>query len=60
MRAANIFGSNGSLLYRSDYPRNVTSTILRYLEPDTTYIVQIRTIDFGGNPSPLSDRDSLW
>jgi len=45
---------NGSLLYRSDYPRNVTNTVLRYLQPATTYAVQIRTIDFGGNPSPLS------
>ena len=46
---------NGSLLYRSDYPRNVISTTLRFLQPATTYAVQIRTIDFGGNPSPLSD-----
>ena len=46
---------NGSLLYRSNYPRNVISTVLRYLQPDTTYAVQIRTIDFGNNPSPLSD-----
>jgi chitodextrinase len=46
---------NGSFYYRSDYPRNVTSTILRFLERDTTYAVQIRTIDFGNNPSPLSD-----
>jgi chitodextrinase len=45
---------NGGLLYRSDYPRNVTNTVLRFLEPATTYAVQIRTIDFGGNPSPLS------
>ena len=27
---------NGSLLYRSNYPRDVTSTVLRYLEPATT------------------------
>ncbi len=46
---------NGSLLYRSDYPRNMTNTVLRYLEPATTYAVQIRTIDIGGNPSPISD-----
>jgi hypothetical protein len=46
---------NGSLLYRSDYPRNVISTTLRSLQPATTYAVQIRTIDFGGNPSPISD-----
>jgi len=46
---------NGSLLYRSDYPRNVISTTLRSLQPATTYAVQIRTYDFGGNPSPLSD-----
>jgi hypothetical protein len=45
---------DGSLLYRSNFPRDVTSTVLRYLEPDTTYAVQIRTIDFGGNPSPIS------
>jgi hypothetical protein len=50
---------NGSLLYRSDYPRNVTNTVLRYLQPATTYAVQIRTIDFGGNPSPLSNPVSL-
>jgi hypothetical protein len=37
----------------------VTSTILRYLQPDTTYAVQIRTIDFGGNPSPISDPVSV-
>ncbi|HEX5217974.1 MAG TPA: fibronectin type III domain-containing protein [Verrucomicrobiae bacterium] len=45
---------NGSLLYRSDFPRDVTSTVLRYLDPATAYTVQIRTYDFGGNPSPLS------
>jgi chitodextrinase len=45
---------NGTLLHRSDYPRDVTNTVLRYLEPATTYTVQIRTIDFGGNPSPIS------
>jgi len=50
---------NGSLLYRSDYPRNVISTTLRSLQPATTYAVQIRTIDFGGNPSPLSDPASF-
>ena len=46
---------DGSLLYRSDYPRDVIATILRFLQPDTTYAVQIRTIDFGNNPSPLSE-----
>jgi hypothetical protein len=46
---------NGSLLYRSIYPRDVISTILRGLQPATTYIVQVRTIDYGNNPSPLSD-----
>jgi chitodextrinase len=45
---------NGNLFYRSDYPRNVTNTVLRYLQPATSYAVQIRTYDFGGNPSPLS------
>ena len=50
---------NGSLIYRRDYPRDVIDTVLRYLEPDTTYAVQIRTIDFGGNPSPMSDPVSL-
>ena len=45
---------NGSLYYRSSYPRDVTNTILRSLQRDTTYTVQIRTIDFGNNPSPLS------
>lgn len=46
---------NGSLYYRSDYPRDVTSTTLRFLQQGTAYTVQIRTIDFGNNPSPLSD-----
>ena len=50
---------NGSLLYRSDYPRDVISTVLRFLEPDTAYAVQIRTYDFGGNPSPLSQPASF-
>jgi chitinase len=50
---------DGSLLYRSDYPRNVVSTVLRYLQPATTYAVLFRTIDFGGNPSPLSTPVSL-
>ena len=45
---------NGSVLYRSDFPRDVTSTVLRNLDPATAYAVQIRTYDFGGNPSPLS------
>lgn len=46
---------NGSLLYRSSYPRDVTNTILRYLQPATLYTVQVRTYDFSNNPSPLSD-----
>jgi hypothetical protein len=46
---------NGSLLYRRGSPRDVVETVLRFLEPDTTYAVQIRTIDIGGNPSPISD-----
>jgi hypothetical protein len=50
---------NGSFYYRSDYPRDVTSTVLRFLQPATTYTVQIRTIDFGNNPSPLSAPVSL-
>lgn len=45
---------NGVLLYRSDYPRNVISTTLRNLQRATSYAVQIRTYDIGGNPSPLS------
>jgi len=45
---------NGNLLYRSDYPRNTIETTLRYLQPNTAYAVQIRTIDIGNNPSPLS------
>jgi hypothetical protein len=45
---------NGSLLYRSSYPRDAISTVLRYLQPDTTYSVQVRTIDIGNNPSPIS------
>src|SRR6185436_12192339 len=47
------------LLYRTDYPRDVTNTVLRYLQPATPYTVQIRTIDFGNNPSPLSAPVSL-
>jgi hypothetical protein len=39
---------------QGDYPRDVTSTVLRFLELATTYAVQIRTIDIGGNPSPIS------
>ena len=50
---------NGSLSYRSDYPRDVIATILRFLQPDTSYAVQIRTYDFGGNPSPISDPVSV-
>ena len=50
---------NGSVLYRSDFPRDVTSTVLRNLDPATAYAVQIRTYDFGGNPSPLSDAVSF-
>lgn len=50
---------NGSLHYRSDYPRNLTNTVLRSLQSGTLYTVQIRTIDIGGNPSPLSDPVSL-
>jgi len=50
---------NGSLVYRRDYPRDVISTVLRFLQPATTYAVQIRTIDFGGNPSPISDPVSV-
>ena len=50
---------NGGLSYRSDYPRDATSTILRFLQPATTYAVQIRTYDIGGNPSPLSNPTSF-
>jgi hypothetical protein len=46
---------NGNLLYRSYYPRDVTNTVLRNLQPATPYTVQVRTYDFGNNPSPLSD-----
>ena len=46
---------NGSLLYKSYYPKDVTNTVLRYLQPATLYTVQVRTYDFGNNPSPLSD-----
>lgn len=45
---------NGSLVYRSYYPKDVIATTIRFLEPSTTYAVQIRTIDSGNNPSPLS------
>jgi hypothetical protein len=50
---------DGSLLYRSIYPRDATSTVLRFLQPATTYAVQIRTIDYGGHPSPISNPVSL-
>jgi hypothetical protein len=46
---------NESLLYRSYYPRDVTNTVLRYLQPASLYIVQVRTYDIGNNPSPLSE-----
>jgi hypothetical protein len=46
---------NGTLLYRSYYPRDVTSAVLRYLQPATPYTVQVRTYDLGNNPSPLSE-----
>jgi hypothetical protein len=45
---------NGALLYKSYYPKDVTNTVLRYLQPATAYTVQVRTYDFGNNPSPLS------
>jgi hypothetical protein len=45
---------DGSLLYRSNNPRDAVATVLRLLEPDTAYTVQIRTIDIGKNPSPMS------
>jgi hypothetical protein len=46
---------NGSLLYKSYYPTDVIETTLRFLEPDSSYKVQVRTYDFGNNPSPLSE-----
>jgi hypothetical protein len=46
---------NGTLVYRSYYPKDVIATTIRFLQPSTTYAIQIRTIDAGNNPSPLSN-----
>ena len=35
--------------------KNITSTTLQFLEPATTYTVQVRAYDYGGNRSPFSD-----
>jgi chitodextrinase len=45
---------NGNFYYSSFYPRDTVATVLRLLQPDTDYTVQIRTTDYGGNASPLS------
>jgi chitodextrinase len=42
-------------LYASNLGKNVTSTTIRFLEPVTTYTVQIRAFDYGNNRSPFSD-----
>ena len=35
--------------------KNITSTTIRFLEPVTTYTVQVRAYDYGNNRSPFSD-----
>lgn len=46
---------NGSLHSNITFPRNVTSLDLRFLVPETTYIIEVRGYDAGGNRSPFSD-----
>jgi len=35
--------------------KNITSTTLQFLEPETSYTVQVRAYDYGNNRSPFSD-----
>jgi chitodextrinase len=50
---------NGSLEQRLDTTKNITSTTLRFLEPATTYAVNVRAYDYGNNHSPFSDTVSV-
>jgi len=45
---------NGSLYSNITFPRNVTSLDIRSLAPATTYTLQVRGYDAGGNRSPFS------
>lgn len=44
---------NGS--HTSSTGKNITSTTLQFLEPATTYTVQVRAYDYGNNRSPFSE-----
>ncbi len=46
---------NGSLHANIVFPKSVTSLDLRFLTPDTTYVVEVRGYDAGGNRSPFSE-----
>ena len=48
---------NGSLIYNTG--KNVTAFTVRFLEPATTYSVQVRAYDYGNNRSPFSDPASV-
>jgi hypothetical protein len=39
--------------------KNVTSITVQFLQPDTTYTVQVRAYDYGNNRSPFSDSVDL-
>jgi chitodextrinase len=43
---------NGS--HNSSTGKNITSTKLQFLEPATTYTIQVRAYDYGNNRSPFS------
>jgi len=44
---------NGSLSFKTG--KNVTSATIRFLNPATTYTIQIRAYDYGNNLSPFSN-----
>jgi chitodextrinase len=48
---------NGS--QHSSTGKNITSTTLQFLEPATTYSVQVRAYDYGNNRSPFSEPVSV-
>jgi hypothetical protein len=39
--------------------RGITNTTLRFLEPETTYSLSVRAVDFGNNAGPFSDPIAL-
>jgi Fibronectin type III domain len=43
---------NGSLSFKTG--KNVTSATIRFLNPATTYAIQVRAYDYGNNRSPFS------